>query len=99
MHDKYAYEKTQLALHDTEVERVMAFGAAGLSVIADSLSAIKYAKVHPVIGEDGLYDFMCAMDTLSAKEMANHLLNYVIRVCNGKIRDDMTILVAKIIDF
>ena len=52
-----------------------------------------------VIGEDGLYDFMCAMDTLSAKEMANHLLNYVIRVCNGKIRDDMTILVAKIIDF
>ncbi len=52
-----------------------------------------------VIGEDGLYDFLCAMDTLSAKEMANHLLNYVIRVCNGKIRDDMTILVAKIIDF
>ena len=56
MHDKYAYEKTQLALHDTEVERVMAFGAAGLSVIADSLSAIKYAKVHPVIGEDGLIE-------------------------------------------
>ncbi len=52
-----------------------------------------------VIGEDGLYDFLCAMDTLPAKEMANHLLNYVIRVCNGKIRDDMTILVAKIIDF
>lgn len=52
-----------------------------------------------VIGEDGLYDFLCAMDTLSAKEMANHLLNYVIRVCNGKIRDDMTILVAKVIDF
>ena len=56
MHDKYAYEKIQLALHDTEVERVMAFGAAGLSVIADSLSAIKYAKVHPVIGEDGLIE-------------------------------------------
>lgn len=52
-----------------------------------------------VIGEDGLYDFLCAMDTLPAKEMANHLLNYVIRVCNGKIRDDMTILVTKIIDF
>lgn len=52
-----------------------------------------------VIGEDGLYDFICAIDSLSAKEMANHLLNYVIRVCNGKIKDDMTILVAKIIDF
>lgn len=49
-----------------------------------------------VIGEEGLYDFLCAMDSLSAKEMANHLLNYVIRVCNGKIRDDMTILVAKV---
>ena len=52
-----------------------------------------------VIGEEGFYDFLCAMDSLSAKEMANHLLNYVIRVCNGKIKDDMTILVTKIIDF
>lgn len=52
-----------------------------------------------VIGEDGLDDFLCAMDSLPAKEMANHLLNYVIRVCNGKIKDDMTILVTKIIDF
>ncbi|MBQ7384202.1 MAG: formate C-acetyltransferase [Clostridia bacterium] len=60
MHDKYAYEKTQLALHDTNVERVMAFGAAGLSVIADSLSAIKYAKVRPVIDERGL---ICDFET------------------------------------
>jgi formate C-acetyltransferase len=54
MHDKYAYEKVQMALHDTDVERFMAFGVAGLSVITDSLSAIKYAKVRPVKNEDGI---------------------------------------------
>ncbi len=54
MHDKYAYEAIEMALHDTNVRRFFATGIAGLSCVADSLSAIKYAKVYPIRSEDGI---------------------------------------------
>jgi formate C-acetyltransferase len=54
MHDKYCYEKIEMALHDNEIVRTCAGGIAGLSVVVDSLSAIKYAKVKPIRNENGV---------------------------------------------
>lgn len=86
MHDKYAYEKIQMALHDTDVTRFMAFGVAGLSVAADSLSAIKHAKVHPVYDENGfVIDFntvgdfpMFGNDDDRVDEIAEYLVQITI---------------------
>lgn len=83
MHDKYSYEKAQMALHDRDVFRYFATGIAGLSVVTDSLSAIKYAKVKPIRDTDGvIVDFETVGDYPKygndddrADEIAQHLVS------------------------
>ena len=85
MHDRYAYESGQLALHDTNVNRLMAYGVAGFSVAVDSLSAIKYAKVKPIRDEDGITtDFVIegdypkfGNDDDRVDEIGKELIDYV----------------------
>lgn len=70
MHDKYCYEAIEMALHDKDIIRTMACGIAGLSVVADSLSAIKYAKVKVIRDETGLAtDFEIEGDFLNLEMM------------------------------
>jgi formate C-acetyltransferase len=91
MHDKYCYEKTQMALHDTDVHRFMAFGIAGLSVITDSMSAILKAKVEPIRDERGyIVDFKTTGDfpqygndidevDFIAKDISHRMITYLRR--------------------
>jgi formate C-acetyltransferase len=90
MHDKYAYERVEMALHDYAPIRTMAFGIAGLSVVADSLSAIKYAKVAPVRDERGIIvdfetegDFPCFGNN---DDRADDLAKLVVSMMMAKIR-------------
>lgn len=84
MHDKYAYEASQFAFHDTSLERFAAFGVAGLSVAADSLSAIKYAKVTPVRNENGI-----AVDFKTVGEFPKY----------GNDNDDVDDLAVHLVEF
>ncbi|MCL2884887.1 MAG: formate C-acetyltransferase, partial [Oscillospiraceae bacterium] len=90
MHDKYCYEAVQMALHDDDVIRTMACGVAGLSVVTDSLSAVKYAKVHPVRDATGLVvDYKIEGDypTFGNNDpRADELAVRVVRMFEGKLQ-------------
>jgi formate C-acetyltransferase len=90
MHDKYAYERVEMALHDYAPIRTMAFGIAGLSVIADSLSAIRYAQVRPVRDETGLItDYSTEGDFPrfgNNDNRVDQLAVWVVSTCMNKLR-------------
>ena len=94
MHDKYSYEKLQMALHDRDVFRTMACGIAGLSVCADSLSAIKYAKVKPIRNEEGIaVDFEVEGDFPkygNDDDRADEIAVYLVENMMKKIRQNKT---------
>jgi formate C-acetyltransferase len=94
MHDKYAYERLQMALHDAEVKRNFATGIAGLSVVADSLSAIKYAKVKPVYDDRGIItDFNIEGDFPyygNNDDRVDHLAVEVVERFMNKLRKEYT---------
>ncbi len=94
MHDKYAYEAIEMALHDTEVRRFFATGVAGLSCVADSLSAIKYAKVYPIRNEDGIVvDFRIEGDFPkygNNDDRADELAVNLVKTFMNKIRTHFT---------
>lgn len=94
MHDKYCYEAIQMALHDEEVVRTTACGIAGLSVVVDSLSAIKYAKVKPIRNEEGLItDFEIEGDYPkfgNNDERVDAIATDVVKQFMGKIKQNRT---------
>lgn len=86
MHDKYDYERLEMALHDTDIKRFMAFGIAGLSILVDSLSAIKHAQVTPVFKDGLIVDFEIegsypayGNDDNQADEIAKDLVELILR--------------------
>ncbi len=94
MHDRYAYERLEMALHDSDVRRFMAFGIAGLSVVADSLSAIKYARVKPVKDERGIIsDFVVEGDFPkygNDDDRVDRLAVEVVKAFTSKLRKNAT---------
>lgn len=94
MHDKYAYESIQMALHDRDVKRYFATGIAGLSVVADSLSAIKYAKVKTIRNENGLvvdYETEGEFPTYGNNDdRADELAVYAVESFMAKVRKNPT---------
>lgn len=95
MHDKYAYERLQLALHDREVFRTSACGIAGLSVVADSLSAIKYSKVRVIRNENGLaVDYDVAPESFPAygnnDDRVDDIANELVEIFMNKLRKHKT---------